>query len=560
MLIQLLSSLAPAAKEHANTLCAVLASLSLAQLCALLWARNARRRRTDAASPPQEPEAHLRNLRRVGVRRSNMADQYDAAFGIPEDAAGAAGDPSLAEGWAGRRPRVKALFLHPVKSCAPVEVESAVLLKRGFEHDRCFALAVQKRPKPGKGDADGDGKDGEGEGGAEWRFVSQRTKPMMARIATELWFPRRGDAAAGGTGEDDRDGGDRDGDDLVRAGGCVVLRFRDPDAPDDASTTDDVSSRTTTKPSSPVSATAAATISLTVPLRPTAEMLRAHGIRRRPFGIHDRTAVGLDMSPFPSVASALPKLKRFLKLPEHHGLALLSCNGTASDSDGNDDGGNEDAMLSRTSGNLAPLRHIGTPSVHGYTDDQPLNVNSLASVHAVSALLPPGGVRPLNALRFRANVWVAGSPAFDEETWKRFRFVPPPPTADDDGDDADGRSRRRVCATISAVCRTSRCTMPNVDPDRGVMCAGDPPPGRKKGRPQPSATLVEHRSIDDGNKGALGFLGVHCVPEDRSLAEAAAAAARRGAGSGAGLVVRVGDEVEVLERGTHLFGSTANEY
>lgn len=468
-----------------------------------------------------------------------MADQYDAAFAIPEDAAG---DRSPAEGRAGCRPRVKALFLHPVKSCAPVEVRSAALLKRGFEHDRCFALAVQKRPKPGKGHADG-----EGEGGAEWRFVSQRTKPMMARIATELWFPRRDDAA----GEDDRDG-----DDLVRAGGCVVLRFQDPDAPDyDAPASDDVSSRTTTKPSSLVPAM----VSLTVPLRPTAEMLRAHGIKRKPFGIHDRTAKGLDMSPFPSVASALPKLKRFLKLPEHHGLALLSCNGTASDSDSND----EDAMLSRTSGNLAPLRHIGTPSVHGYTDDQPLNVNSLASVHAVSALLPPGsGAGPLNALRFRANVWVAGSPAFDEETWKRFRFVPTGDNDndndDDDGGGGEGRPRRRVCATISAVCRTSRCTMPNVDPDRGVMCAGDPPPGRRKGRPQPSATLVEHRSVDDGNRGALGFLGMHCVPEDRSLAEAAATAGERG--GRAGLVVRVGDEVEVLERGTHLFGSTANEY
>lgn len=100
--------------------------------------------------------------------------------------------------------------------------------------------------------------------------------------------------------------------------------------------------------------------------------------------------------------------------------------------------------------------------------------------------------------------------------------------------------------------------MPNVDPERGVFDAEAPAPGRKKGRPQPSATLVEYRMVETENRAALGYLGMHCVPEDRSLEEAGEV--ERGGVGGGGLWVAVGDEIEVLERGVHLTGSTANEY
>src|SRR5699024_2356174 len=97
-----------------------------------------------------------------------------------------------------------------------------------------------------------------------------------------------------------------------------------------------------------------------------------------------------------------------------------------------------------------------------------------------------------------------------------------------------------------------RCTMPNVNLNSGEFDADIPPPGKKKGKPQPSATLVEYRTVETGNGAALGYIGMHCVPEDRDLREAEE--------QKAGLYVEVGDEIEVLEQGVHLYGSTGNDY
>ncbi|KAL5366228.1 hypothetical protein BJX96DRAFT_169762 [Aspergillus floccosus] len=404
-----------------------------------------------------------------------MADQYDPKYDIPENTV--PGGPI----------RIKAIYIHPVKSCGPIEVHRALLTKIGFLYDRCFAFATEVPDATGP----------------KWRFISQRTKPIMSQIKTELWLPHdKSDAH----------------DPLVQAGGCVVLAFQDPEASswmarlETIFHTCDLSSKPQT--------------SLIVPLQPTPEQTDRFQIALKTFGIHSRDAQGLDMGTIPSVAAALPKLKAFLGLPQTQSLTLLRCTPDT---------------VTRTDRNLAPLIHIGTPSVHGYTDQQPVHINSLSSVHAVSALLPPEN-QPLNALRFRANIWIGGSPAYDEETWKRYRILPR----------AGGEPRADVAPTLCVVCRTSRCTMPNVDPDRGVFDAECPAPGKKKGKPQPSTTLVRCRTVEEGNPAALGYLGMHCVPEDRALEEA-----RR---QGEGLYVEVGDEIEVLERGVHLYGSTGGDY
>ena len=94
--------------------------------------------------------------------------------------------------------------------------------------------------------------------------------------------------------------------------------------------------------------------------------------------------------------------------------------------------------------------------------------------------------------------------------------------------------------------------MPNVNIDTGKFDADTPPPDKKRGKPQPSTTLVKHRTVETGNKMALGYIGMHSVPEDRDLKEAEM--------QQTGLYVEVGDEIEVLERGEHLYGSTGNDY
>ncbi|KAI1073009.1 hypothetical protein LB507_009129 [Fusarium sp. FIESC RH6] len=414
------------------------------------------------------PQRELRNLRRQGIENSNMQDQTDPKYDLP---AGASSKDSI---------RIKAIFIHPIKSCAPVELNRAQLLKSGFVLDRFFALATEvNRP--------------ESEGGPVWRFISQRTKPLMAQIKTQVWLPHSGSDES---------------DPLVKSHGCVVFRFPDPDLIGWLGRLKSLFWKSQKE------------VVGIAPISSCEGFERQHELTMKPFAIHSREAKGLDLARLPSVAHALPKLKRFLKISDQQKLTLLRLT--------------PDSLV-RTEKNLAPLQHIGTPAVHGYTDQQPININSLASVHAVSALLPQEN-QPLNALRFRANIWVTGASAFDEDTWKRYRIVP-----------SAGPS-----PTLSVVCRTSRCTLPNVNPLTGKPDTDTPGHGKTRGKPQPSSTLIEHRTIEDGNPKALGYIGMHCVPEDSCFGEMH--------GKQEGVYVQVGDEVEVLERGTHLYGSTGDDY
>ncbi|OAA72592.1 MOSC, beta barrel [Cordyceps fumosorosea ARSEF 2679] len=455
------------AGNSAYTVAALVLSLA-SIIVGLLW-----------TTPSFKTWRQLRNLRRVKPKKKNMKDQYDDKYAIPE---GTPTDGPVT---------IKAIFIHPIKSCAPVEVDKAVVTKAGLLYDRCFAFAVDAEDK--KSD----------EKKSTLQFISQRTKPKMSLIHTELWLPR--------------EGGDVK-DPLVHAGGALRITFPDPERP--------TLTRRLQACLEQLRWNATPRYSFVVPLTPTIRYLRESDLQPRPFTIHSREAQGVDMGRLAAVAAAVPRLKALLGYPDRRTLTLLRCTPDT---------------LTRTDRNLAPLARIGSRAVHGYTDQQPVNVNSVASVHAVSRLLPREN-RPLDALRFRANLWIAGAAAYDEESWKRCRVVP--------------RQRRRegakLATTLSVVCRTSRCTMPNVDPESGTFSAERPAEGKKKGLPQPTTALVRHRMVESGNGAALGYLGMHAVPEDRDLD-----AAREGL---VNLEICVGDEVEVLERGEHLYGSTGDLY
>lgn len=431
------------------------------------------------ASNGFQTRSKLNNLRRLGIPKSNMDDQYDAKYAAPEG--------SKTQGPVS----IKAIFIHPVKSCGPVELDRAILTKSGFLYDRVFAFATNATPG-GPSDA------------PPLQFISQRTKPKMSLIKSELWLPH---------GSSDKE------DPLVKAGGCIVLKFPDPDPVTWVQKVQMVfegGSMSDTPHHSFI-----------VPLSPPAADAANVDLATKPFTIHSRTANGINMTSIPSVAGAIPKLKKFLGYSDRHTLAIFKCTPDT---------------LTRTDKNLAPLANIGSPAVHGYTDQQPVNINSISSVQAVSDLMPDEN-KPLNALRFRANLWITGSSAYDEESWKRCRI----------GHRGSGGHRlSSLDVTLSVVCRTSRCTMTNVDPGKGAFSSETPPEGKKIGKPQPTTTLVDYRTVEDGNKAALGYIGMHAVPEDMDLKTAAEKSEQ--------LYVQVGDEIEVLERGEHLYGSTANDY
>jgi uncharacterized protein YcbX len=414
---------------------------------------------------------HLRQT--LSSVRSNLADETDDKYDTLE------GDvPSGPI-------RVKALCIHPIKSCRPIELQRAILTKTGFAYDRCFTFVIGKTAE-------------------DWRFISQRTKPSMALIEQQLWLPHpKSDPEH----------------ESVKMGGCLIVSFTDPDPPS-----------ALTKARAMLEAgswSAQPRTTFTIPLKPTPDQIDKWGLRIKSFKLHDKPYSGLDYGDLPEVAAVLPKLRKYLQISDKEHLTLVACTPDT---------------LSPTSMNLAPLAHIGTPARKSYTDQQPLHLINIPSCHAASKLLPVEN-QPLQAQRFRPNIYLTGAPAYSEERWKRFRVLP-----------RDGNTVKHNPPSISVVCKTSRCTMPNVEPATGRISYEDPPPGRKRGEPQPSTMLVGKRMVEEkeANPSALGYMGVHCVVEDSSFGT--------GRDGGEEAFVEVGDEVEVFETGEHYWGSTAGDY
>jgi uncharacterized protein YcbX len=125
---------------------------------------------------------------------------------------------------------------------------------------------------------------------------------------------------------------------------------------------------------------------------------------------------------------------------------------------------------------------------------------NLASVHHVASELPETHKKQLSALRYRANIYITGPPPFDEDNWTGALI---------------GKNKYHIS------CRTTRCKLPNVDPETG-----------ERDRSEPDSTMRRYRVVDQGSKSAC--LGMQVTPLEEG-------------------VVKVGDEVEVTSRGEHFF-------
>jgi uncharacterized protein YcbX len=112
----------------------------------------------------------------------------------------------------------------------------------------------------------------------------------------------------------------------------------------------------------------------------------------------------------------------------------------------------------------------------------------------------------LDALRFRANIYMTGPPAFAEDAWKKAKIT---------------STSTSTSVDLHISCRTTRCKLPNVDPQTAEI-----------DRNEPMSTLRSYRVIDEGSKNAC--LGMQVTPLGEGM-------------------VRVGDRVEVVETGEHFF-------
>ena len=144
---------------------------------------------------------------------------------------------------------------------------------------------------------------------------------------------------------------------------------------------------------------------------------------------------------------------------------------------------------------------IGYQPVVGFADAYPVHLLPLASVRNIAARVKDEIPR-FSAKRFRPNFFVAGPSKFDEDNWKRVRIG----------------AMEYFCA-----CHAVRCLLPNVDPATG-----------ERHPTEPNATLKSFRCIDAGDpkNACLGLQLVPAIPEG---------------------IIRVGDKVEVLERGELIY-------
>ncbi|KAJ5693432.1 hypothetical protein N7462_002855 [Penicillium macrosclerotiorum] len=150
----------------------------------------------------------------------------------------------------------------------------------------------------------------------------------------------------------------------------------------------------------------------------------------------------------------------------------------------------------------APCKEqIGFQPNTAFADAYPIHLLNLAS-HRDVAIRCAYAIPRLSIRRFRANIIIQGPEAFAEDHWKRLEIAG---------------------VEIHAACRTVRCRLPNVDPDSG-----------DRHKAEPDRTLKAYRRIDDGDR-TNACLGMQLVPAIEQF------------------VLRVGDEVRVLETGEHRY-------
>ena len=138
-----------------------------------LWMRDQKRKRQFAENP--------RGCKRVGIHDpavSSLRDEYD--------------DDKVSKDNATGKWKVKGLFIYPIKSCAPVELDNAHIEGPGIRYDRSFAFAEFMHPQT-RLDAS------EEEKRPRWIIKTQREPKYqkLALVRPEVWIPSDPDVPHG---------------------------------------------------------------------------------------------------------------------------------------------------------------------------------------------------------------------------------------------------------------------------------------------------------------------------------------------------------------------------
>lgn len=408
---------------------------------------------------PLEPEG----CKRLGIpkAKSNLSDEHKECYhqGSQKPQVNSSGKSS----WS-----VKSILIYPVKSCRGVELDQSKVVRVGMQYDRNFALAQLKGTFPASADISGPEKSA-----YKWRFITQRERPQMARVRTEIWVPDPASTAYSSHHPN------------IQSEGVLVVKF--PIEHGYWGWLSDIFVRWGGNPYEHT---------MQFPLNPTPDQIKSNGYTTEKMTIWKESPDSLLIErTSPESEQTNPTFKnlsRFLGVSNSLALFRASRN------------------PNREVYRCAPRKsELGYQSQVAFQDAYPLHLINLSSVREVESRLPSNKLAKiknkhlLTTIRFRPNIIITGPEPYAEDAWKVIAL---------------GGFKYHVS------CRTARCTLPNIDPTSGV----------KDTKMQPYRTLEKYRAIDPG-AGKLPCLGMQMVPKSEEG------------------VVRVGDEVKVLESGEHFY-------
>lgn len=287
---------------------------------------------------------------------SNMRDEYDEKYSQSK---------STSDGSQTRKWTVKALFIHPIKSCAPVELSSADVDAAGFTWDRKFAFAELLKPQT-RLDAS------EAEKKARWTFRTQRTPGLekLAHVKPEIWLPAKENKRPSTNSE---------------STGFLVVRY--PFTPSGIF--------------APLSrillsfGLLAAETSFRVPLNPPQDhqypVEQVTIWRDSPSWLNYGVHVPASLAAYLGVSNPLTLFR-------------------------------VDPKSYREVYRCAPRRdEIGYQSIVGFADAYPVHLLNLSSVHDIGDRIK-SAIPRFSAKRFRSNILATGPNAFNEDDWKKIRI------------------------------------------------------------------------------------------------------------------------------------------
>lgn len=364
--------------------------------------------------------------------------------------------------------KVISIFNFPIKSCFGIELDMAEVMETGFKYDRRFSFA-QFSPSVKESKSKTQQWDHKS---PQWEFITIRAHPALTRIKTEVWIP---DDALLDYEKDDP---------FIHSGGCLVGSFT-------FVPTISLSAQGLKNLRSIIAARIAGRkepkFYFRIPYKHTAEQIEASN------KANTHMIIWRDFPSAVDVGSSIPShikanLQAFLGITNPLTLFRVHT-----------------SKPRKLFKNAPAPSQLGYQANVGFQDSYPLSIQNIASIRDMESRVPSDASFTPDSRRYRGNIYISGPPPYDEDNWTLITI--------------GGRN-------FHCSCRTTRCKLPNTDPDTGVQ--------DRKGN-EPQKTMLKYRVIDEGSNSAC--LGMQVVPAKEAV----------------GKMVKVGDEVRVVRRGEHHF-------